>query len=272
MGMKVGHFVGLSVAVGAFAVVGASAAGASGGNAVTQETPCPVTSATPPTSSTTSTVSTSSTVPASTTTTLPTIETCTTTTTTTTLPPPIIDPPMLVEVPAPPADVTPQRGTSYQATDTLPPPPTTTTTTTLPPDALPFNSGTGRRIVYSKSAQRVWTVEPSGAVSKTHLVSGRRTWNQPLPGEYSVFSRSAFTCNIKNPALCWRYMVRFTKGPDGDNIGFHEIPTNNDTGTRVQSDSQLGTPLSGGCIRQATPDALYIWNWAYIGSRVVVLG
>jgi len=154
----------------------------------------------------------------------------------------------------------------------LPPPPTTTTTTTLPPETLPLNSGIGRRVVYSKSAQRLWTVEADGSVSKTHLVSGRRTWNQPLPGVYSVFSRSAFTCNIKNPALCWRYMVRFTKGPDGDNIGFHEIPTNNDTGRRVQSDDQLGTPLSGGCIRQATPDAVYIWNWAYIGSKVVVLG
>ena len=259
MGMKLGHIVGLSVAVGAFVVVGASAAGASGRNAVTTESP-----------TTTSTVTTSSTVPESTTTT--TTTTTTTIDTTTTTLPPVIDPPLVVEVPPPPVVATPQRGTPYQATDTLPPPPTTTTTTTLPPDALPLNSGTGRRVVYSKSAQRVWTVEASGAVSKTHLVSGRRTWNQPLPGEYSVFSRSAFTCNIKNPALCWRYMVRFTKGPDGDNIGFHEIPTNNDTGTRVQSDSQLGTPLSGGCIRQATPDALYIWNWAYIGSRVVVLG
>jgi lipoprotein-anchoring transpeptidase ErfK/SrfK len=255
MGMKLGHLVGLSVAVGAFAIVGASVAGASGSNAVSTATSV----------ESTTTVSTSSTVPESTTSTIE-------TTTTTTLPPPVIDPPLVVEVPPPPVVATPERGTAYQATDTLPPPPTTTTTTTLPPDALPLNSGTGRRVVYSKSAQRVWTVEADGAVSKTHLVSGRRTWNQPLPGQYSVFSRSAFTCNIKNPALCWRYMVRFTKGPDGDNIGFHEIPTNNDTGTRVQSDSQLGTPLSGGCIRQSTPDALYIWNWAYIGSKVVVLG
>jgi lipoprotein-anchoring transpeptidase ErfK/SrfK len=257
MGMKLGHLVGVSVVLGAFALVGASGAGASGSNFVTTETSIP---------ESTTTIESTTSVETTTTTTVE------TTTTTTTLPPPVIDPPMVVEVPPPPVVATPERGTAYQATDTLPPPPTTTTTSTLPPDALPLNSGTGRRVVYSKSAQRVWIVEEDDSVSKTHLVSGRRTWNQPLPGEYSVFSRSLFTCNIKNPALCWRYMVRFTKGPDGDNIGFHEIPTNNDTGVRVQSDSQLGTPLSGGCIRQATPDALYMWNWAYIGSKVVVLG
>ena len=154
----------------------------------------------------------------------------------------------------------------------LTPPPTPPPTTTLPPaDALPGNSGAGRREVYSKSRQRVWTVEADGTVSKTHLVSGRLTWNQPLPGTYSVFSKSAYTCNIKNPSLCWRYMVRFTKGPDGDNIGFHEIPVNTKTGQPVQSIWQLGQALSGGCVRQAPADAIYMWNWAPVGTKVVVL-
>ena len=117
----------------------------------------------------------------------------------------------------------------------------------------------------------MWTVESNGTVSKTHLVSGRLTWNQPLPGTYSVFSRSRYTCNIKNPAICWRYMVRFAKGGGGDNIGFHEIPTNTNTGNKVQSVWQLGTPLSGGCVRQSTPDAQYMWGWAPVGTKVVVL-
>ncbi|MAT05922.1 MAG: hypothetical protein CL424_12860 [Acidimicrobiaceae bacterium] len=153
------------------------------------------------------------------------------------------------------------------------PPPPTTTTTTLPPEwALPGNSGDGRRVVYRKSwPMRVWTVESNGAVSKTHLVSGRATWNQPTPGTYSVFSRSGYTCNINNPHICWRYMVRFTKGPGGDNIGFHEIPTNLNTGYKLQSESQLGLALSAGCVRQRTSDALYIWNWAPVGTKVVVL-
>ena len=168
-----------------------------------------------------------------------------------------------------PSRVTPQRGTQVQVAETLPPP---VTTTTLPDWVLPADSGTGRRVVYSKAVMRVWTVEADGTVSKTHLVSGRTTWNQPLPGTYSVFSRSSYTCNIKNPAICWRYMIRFTKGPDGDNIGFHEIPIDTRTGQPIQDVSQLGTALSAGCVRQATPDAQFMWGWAGIGTKVVVLG
>ena len=185
-------------------------------------------------------------------------------TTTTTAAPTTTVVPLVIDQPG----VTPRRGTQLQVTPTVPPP---VTTTTLPADALPGNSGSGRRVVYSKPRQRVWTVEEDGTVSKTHLVSGRLTWNQPLPGTYKVFSRSMYTCNIKNPAICWRYMVRFAIGGDeGDNIGFHEIPKKN--GVPVQSVSQLGTPLSGGCVRQSTPDAIYMWNWAPVGTKVVVLG
>ena len=177
------------------------------------------------------------------------------------------------------------RGNRVQVAATPPPP-----TTVPPPWALPANSGEGRRVVYSKSKQRLWAVNENGSVAKTHLVSGRLTWNQPTPNNlsrtgiepasryysdppafYRVFSRSSYTCAIKSPYICWRYMVRFTKGPGGDNIGFHEIPTDLRTGYRVQSVSQLGTPLSAGCVRQATSDAQFMWNWAWKYTKVVVL-
>lgn len=179
------------------------------------------------------------------------------------------------------------------AMPTFPPPPTTT----LPPDPcastdVPANSGSGRRAVYSKSCQRVWLVEEDGTVAKTHRVSGRQKWNQPTPNNpnnpveprfdfynssnvpayYRVASRSYYTCNINKPYLCWNYMVRFTKGgDDGDSIGFHQIPVDTRTNRPVQTLSQLGQPLSGGCIRQAPDDAKYVWNWAPIGTKVVVL-
>jgi len=184
--------------------------------------------------------------------------TSTTSTTTTTT----SQPPLVIREPA----ATPGRGTQLQVTPTDPPPPT------VPPELrLPDGSGEGRRIVYHKTRQRIWLVGDDGEVEKTHLVSGRLTWNQPSPGTYSVFSRSSYTCNIKSQNICWRYMVRFAKGPSGDNIGFHQIPTNTLTGAPVQSTSQLGTPLSGGCVRQATSDAIYVWNWAPIGTKVVVI-
>jgi hypothetical protein len=158
----------------------------------------------------------------------------------------------------------PDRGTQLQTKQPPPPP------STIPAWKLaPANSGWGRRVVYSKTFQRVWVVDESGTTIKTHLVSGRQTPLDPRPGTYSVWSRSRHTYSISNPTVRWGYMVRFAKGARGGNIGFHEIP--NQYGRPVQTIAQLGQPLSGGCVRQAVWDAIWMWNWAQIGTKVVVL-
>ena len=38
-----------------------------------------------------------------------------------------------------------------------------------------------------------------------------------------------------------------------------------------QTEEKLGAPLSGGCVRQGTDDAILMWDWAQIGTVVVVL-
>jgi lipoprotein-anchoring transpeptidase ErfK/SrfK len=194
-----------------------------------------------------------------------TTDSTTTEPTTTTTVPPVIDGPVLRSGDASP----PVRGSQVVIN-----PPPSTTTTTLPPGpdySLPANSGTGRRAVYSKSLQKVWVVDSNNRLIKEHRVSGKLKYCDPYPGEYRVFSRSRYTFALQNPSIIWGYMVRFTKGCNGGNIGFHEIPTNKNTGYKVQSISQLGTPLSGGCVRQAVSDAVWMWNWAYVGTKVVVL-
>lgn len=159
-------------------------------------------------------------------------------------------------------------GAAFQLTAPPPPPPP-------PVWVMPEHGATGRRAVYSKTNQWVWTVEDDGTISSANPVSGNRRWNLPQVGEYVVSSRSSFTCSLTKPNLCWRYMVRFASGPEaltGDNIGFHEIPNDRNNGNRpVQSEAQLGRPLSGGCVRMATPAAEFMWAWAPIGTRVVVL-
>jgi L,D-transpeptidase catalytic domain len=162
------------------------------------------------------------------------------------------------------------RGSSIQETPTVGPPATeepTTTVVAAPPDTgVPFASGAGRRVVYSKNQMRVWIVDSNNVTVRTYRVSGR--FGQPTPGTYQVFSRSTFTCNIDHPNICMRFMVRFAHGPLGDNIGFHEIPKRD--GVPIQSDAQLGQALSGGCVRQATDDAIFMWDFAGIGTTVVV--
>ena len=62
--------------------------------------------------------------------------------------------------------------------------------------------------------------------------------------------------------------VRFTQGTSGAAIGFHDIPVKD--GRPVQTKDQLGTPLSHGCIRQKKRDALAMWSFAPLGTKVVV--
>ena len=121
--------------------------------------------------------------------------------------------------------------------------------------------------MFSQGAQRVWLVGASDDVKRTYLVSGSVTDNLQ-PGTYSVYSRSRWATGVDDSGVM-QYFVRFTQGPTGAAIGFHSIPTRN--GVPLQTAAQLGTPQSHGCIRQATPDAIALWNFAPDGTKVVVV-
>ncbi|MFN7149612.1 MAG: L,D-transpeptidase [Microthrixaceae bacterium] len=131
---------------------------------------------------------------------------------------------------------------------------------------LPGDSGHGRRIVYSVGQQRVWWVETDGTVVNSYLVSGRA--GTPARGTYHVFSKSRYTTSLDGSARM-EFMVRFAWGRTAA-IGFHSIPTNR-YGTPLQSEAQLGTPLSAGCVRQRWVDAQGLYNWAPVGTAVVVV-
>ncbi|MCW2794771.1 L,D-transpeptidase [Nocardioides sp.] len=143
--------------------------------------------------------------------------------------------------------------------------PDTTDVTDLADTVLPSGSGSGRRIVFSESRQRVWLVDGGKHVARTYLVSGSKYDNLD-PGTYSVYSRSEQAYGVDDSGTM-RYFVRFTQG-DTAAIGFHDIPINE--GKKVQTVAQLGTPLSHGCIRQRRPDAIALWEFAPLGTTVVV--
>ncbi|GAW51901.1 MULTISPECIES: L,D-transpeptidase [unclassified Nocardioides] len=132
--------------------------------------------------------------------------------------------------------------------------------------ALPADSGHGKRVVFSESRQRVWLVTGAKKVVRTYLVSGSLTDNLD-PGTYAVYSRSEQAWGIDDSGTM-KYFVRFTQGDTGAAIGFHDIPV--DDGHLVQTKAQLGTPQSHGCIRQNRPDAIALWDFAPLGTTVVV--
>ncbi len=148
--------------------------------------------------------------------------------------------------------------------------PTTTTTTrpavnpeTGPP---PANTGLGRRIIYCNSCQTVWIVESDEFVTAKYKVSGRT--GMPKPGEYHVFRKLDMGRSKAHPELRLPWFVGFTWGSTTD-IGFHGIPLRPD-GSQIQDDSQLGVPLSSGCIRENQVIAKFLYDWAPIDTLVVV--
>ncbi len=132
--------------------------------------------------------------------------------------------------------------------------------------ALPPDSGSGRRIVYDDSAQRVWIVEATGIIRDSYLVSGRR--GVPHPGTYQIYSKSTKAW-AGHDGITMNHMVRFARGRSLA-IGFHSIPRYG-SGRPMQSEAQLGTYQSAGCVRQAEYHAAALFNWARIGDTVVVV-
>ena len=133
---------------------------------------------------------------------------------------------------------------------------------------LPAKSGAGKRIVFDESAQRVWLVAADDRVVRTYLVSGAKDEELLEPGSFHVYSKSrdAVSYNLKETM---NYMVRFTAGENAA-IGFHDLPAYHD-GTLAQSRDELGTPLSAGCVRQWVADARALWEFAPVGTLVVVV-
>lgn len=134
---------------------------------------------------------------------------------------------------------------------------------------MPPNSGqgTGKRVVYDRAGQRVWAIDDDERVVRSYLVTGSRFRNE-VPGEHQVYSRSEVS-------TAWNFeadlplMVRYLQTERG-HIGFHAIPIHKSDGTPYQTEAELGQNLSGGCQRQAQLDAEFMWEFAQLGTRVIV--
>ena len=130
----------------------------------------------------------------------------------------------------------------------------------------PPGSGEGRRIVYSQSTMHVWLVEADGTVAREYPIIGRR--GLPKPGTYAVYSKSEQSVSPKY-GLTFNWMVRFAYGKEL-RIGFHDIPVKD--GVPISDETQMGLPLGmGGCVRQTTENAKFLYDWASVGTPVVVL-
>ena len=138
------------------------------------------------------------------------------------------------------------------------------------PDAppLPLNSSSGRRLVYDRAGQRVWAVGDDNVIIRSWLVSGSRYDNE-IPGIHVVYSRSEVSTGLDGKAY-FNKMVRWLKTASNA-IGFHALPIRVKDNTSYQTEAELGSRLSDGCQRQANLDADFTWDFAQVGTPVIVL-
>ncbi|MFI5666777.1 hypothetical protein [Streptomyces sp. NPDC051704] len=125
------------------------------------------------------------------------------------------------------------------------------------PVAVPAESGTGARVVYSVGQKRVWLVGESGE-PKSFAV--KPSTAHPKPGTYLVNSRSGAVTGSDGVPI--EHVVRFATA-DGVVVGFS---------SRV--DGQMPEPDQSkktGGIRMARTDGDAMWGFATINSKVVVV-
>ncbi|MCC3769434.1 L,D-transpeptidase [Streptomyces sp. UNOC14_S4] len=125
--------------------------------------------------------------------------------------------------------------------------------------AVPANSGTGARVVYSVAGKRVWLVAANGQASRTFEVSPS-TVNPPA-GTYKVTSRQLNAPGSDGVPV--EHIVRFHRDAAGIVFGFS-----------AAVDGSAPDPASTkktGAIREKPADGRALWEFAVSGATVVVV-
>lgn len=107
-----------------------------------------------------------------------------------------------------------------------------------------------------------------GRLIDTHRVSTGK-WTTPTPiGTFRTYNKIPVAYS-KPFDLYMEWWMAFT--PDGS-YGVHALPywLNEDGSKRYEGEHDIGLPASHGCIRQSKHEAIELYNWAEIGTPVIV--
>lgn len=136
------------------------------------------------------------------------------------------------------------------------------------PDAAPVTGiAQGKRIEISLGEQRLRMYEYGQLISIRKISSGK--WSTPTPiGTFAVRNKipKAYSKPYNLYMEWWQAIT-----PDGK-VGMHALPfwALKNGGRRYEGLNHLGTPVSHGCIRQSIDEAKSLYDWAPIGTPVIV--
>ena len=139
----------------------------------------------------------------------------------------------------------------------------------------PLGSDTGEMpaslLLVEDDEQRVYVFSPTRRLIATLPVSTGLDDSTPT-GSFRVFSKSEQAFYAPNPGERMKWMVRFTRGRQGDNIGFHGIPYRVTSAGNIPIPTPVGIkPVSHGCIRTRDIEAQWLFENMPIGTPVRVV-
>jgi len=120
----------------------------------------------------------------------------------------------------------------------------------------------GKYIEIDLGKQMLYQIEGNTLVGSHNVSTGK--WSMPTPtGEFAINAKTDRAYSARYD-LYMPYWMSFI----GSDYGIHELPEWAD-GTK-EGESHLGTPVSHGCVRLGVGDAAAVYNWAEVGTPVVV--
>lgn len=138
---------------------------------------------------------------------------------------------------------------------------------------VPGSSGTGRRIVVSRTQNYVWLVRSDGTVRwQGGIIDNPSIWPSGSYRTGSACGRAAHVLYNSDYSGTLRldHFSRVQTGLCG--VAFHRVPVRKSNGTQIHADWMLGTNLlsSHGCMRVSARTATEIWDFSQSAVKVVV--
>ncbi len=131
--------------------------------------------------------------------------------------------------------------------------------------APPAPAPAAKSVVVDKSEQRAYLYE-NGQLINAFVVStgqpGSETWEGTWHVRSKIPTAYAYTWNLQMPYWLGFYHTGYLEN------GFHALPILPDGS--ILWDGYLGTPVSYGCVILSHPDAATLYQWAEIGTEVIV--
>jgi lipoprotein-anchoring transpeptidase ErfK/SrfK len=121
--------------------------------------------------------------------------------------------------------------------------------------------------VVDLSDQTLTMYKNNQPISTRRVSTGK--WSTPTPiGTYKTRSKAAVAYS-KPYKLYMEWWMAFT--PDGK-YGLHSLPywKLKNGGKLYEGAAHIGTPVSHGCIRQTLVEAKSLYDWAPIGTPVII--